>query len=123
MQCILGPVEGDPLPSCDLSQQVVHHLQQQSNLKTAAQTLKLLRPGPTRTHVIVGPQLQTAGADPENTGEELVQLKEPRRVKVLSQVRELSAQVSGFLQRQNQPEENRTHSPSEPRNSTPETQN
>lgn len=49
------------------------------------------------THIVVRPQLETAGADAEDTGEKLISREELRGVKVLGQVCELFSQISRFL--------------------------
>lgn len=54
---------------------------------------------PRSAHVVVRPQLQAAGADPEHAGEELIRVEEVRDVKVLGQVRKLFVQISRFLSR------------------------
>lgn len=51
----------------------------------------------------MSPQLKTAGADPEDAGEELIRLKEVRDVKVLGQVWELFPQISRFLSERDSP--------------------
>lgn len=43
------------------------------------------------------PQLQTTGADAEDTGEKLIGVKEVRGMKILRQVWELFTQISRFL--------------------------
>lgn len=48
-------------------------------------------------HIVVRPQLETAGADAEDTGEKLIGREELRDVKVLGQVWELFSQISRFL--------------------------
>lgn len=48
-------------------------------------------------HIVVRPQLETAGADAEDTGEKLISREELRDVKVLGQVWELFSQISRFL--------------------------
>lgn len=49
------------------------------------------------THIVMCPQLETAGADAEDTGEKLIRREEPRDVKVFGQVWELFSQISRFL--------------------------
>lgn len=49
------------------------------------------------THIIVCPQLQAAGADPEDAGEKLIRFKELWNMEILCQVGELFAQIGRFL--------------------------
>lgn len=98
MQCILGAVEHHPLHPRHLSQQVIHHLDDEEEGVRINKIIHLfLRLKRAETHVVVRPQLKTAGADPEDAGEEPIRLKEVRDVKVLGQVRELFPQISRFL--------------------------
>lgn len=49
------------------------------------------------THIVVSPQLQATRADAEDAGEKLIRFEEVWDIKILRQIRELLAQISGFL--------------------------
>lgn len=105
MQSILGAVEDHSLCSSHLSQQVVHHLKKPKCKKPRRKDRACLEKytdspatAASETHIIVCPQLQTAGADAEHAGEELLRFKEVGYVKVLRQAWKLFAEVSRFLQ-------------------------
>lgn len=52
-----------------------------------------------QTDVVMRPQLQAAGADPENAGEELIRFEEGGDEKILCQIRKLLPQIGRFLSR------------------------
>lgn len=95
MQCILGAVEDHSLLPSNLGQQVIHHLNKEERLVYGLE--QRLRGRGFFPHIIVRPQLQTAGADAEDTGKELILLKKLWDVEVLRQFWELFSQVSRFL--------------------------